>query len=178
VTELSPLRAPHHIGYVVDDLDDGVARFATTHGAGPFFAIEHLPFDEVSFLGAPALYDHSSAFAQWGPLIVELTQVHSCEPQGLRDALVGPGRGVGHIAWLTDSLSEETERLQQAGYRAFHAGRSGPVSAVWFDGGPLGHPVEVLGRAPELEGFYAALTEAASGWDGRDPLRAAADLLP
>lgn len=167
---------PHHVGYVVEDLETAAARFAATHGGGPFFAIEHLPFEEVTFLGEAAHYDHSSAFGVWGPLIAELTVVHACEPQGLRDALVAPGGGIGHIGFLADSLTAETLRLQEAGYRPFHAGRSGVASAVWFEGGPLGHPLEVLQRRPELESFYAAVRAASAGWDGREPLRSAAAL--
>jgi catechol 2,3-dioxygenase-like lactoylglutathione lyase family enzyme len=168
----------HHIGYVVDDLEAAVARFAATYGAGPFFAIEHMHFDAVSYLGGPAQYDHSSAFGQWGPIIVELSQVHAAEPSGLRDALVKPGGGIGHVAWLCDSLSEETARLEAAGFRAFHAGRTGPASAVWFDGAPLlGHPVEVLERRPEILGFYAGIAAAAEDWDGREELRSASVLF-
>jgi hypothetical protein len=168
----------HHVGYVVDDLSAGVARFVATHGAGPFFAIEHMPFDEVSYLGEPAHYDHSSAFGQWGPIIVELTQVHDARPDGLRDALVKAGAGIGHIAWLTDSLPQESARLEAAGFTPFHAGRTGPASAVWFDGGPLfGHPVEVLERRAEILGFYEGIATAALDWDGREPLRPAAVLF-
>jgi hypothetical protein len=149
-----------------------------THGAGPFFVIEHMQFDEVTYLGEPAHYDHSSAFGQWGPIIVELSQVHEAEPTGLRAALVAPGGGIGHVAWLADSLSDETARLEAAGFHPFHAGRTGPASAVWFDGGPLlGHPIEVLERRPEILGFYAGIAAAAESWDGRDPLRPASVLF-
>ena len=162
----------HHIGYGVEDLRSGVERFAASFGAGPFFAMEHLEFDEVTFRGAPAIYDHSSAFGAWGELIVELTQVHDAQPDGLREALVAPGDGVGHVAWLTDSLAEEIERLQQLGLTPFHTGRAGPASAVWFDGGAtFGHPVEVLQRRDELLGFYAMVRRAADLWDGSEPLR-------
>jgi Glyoxalase/Bleomycin resistance protein/Dioxygenase superfamily len=163
---------PHHVGYVVDDLRAGVERFAAIFGAGPFYAMEHIAFDEVTYRGEPALYDHSSAFGRWGPIIVEVTEVHDAQPAGLRDALVGPGGGVGHIAWLAESLGDEAARLQEAGLIPFHTGRTGPVSAVWFDGGPLvGHPIEVLQRRDELLGFYAMVREASVGWDGADPLR-------
>jgi hypothetical protein len=159
------LPAITHVGYVVEELEPAVERFAATHGAGPFFAIEHMVFDEVTYRGEPAVYDHSSAFAQWGPIIVELSQVFACEP-------------AGHVGWLADSLEQETARLQAAGFSAFHAGRTGPASAVWFDGGPLfGHPVEVLERRPEIVGFYAGIAAAAEGWDGRDVLRPAAELF-
>ena len=164
--------AIHHVGYVVASLERDVPRFAAAFGAGPFFAMEHIAFDEVTYRGAPAVYDHSSAFGRWGEIIVELTEVHDAQPAGLRDALTAPGAGIGHVAWLAESLPAETERLRAAGLKPFHTGRTGPASAVWFDGGPLfGHPVEVLERREELLGFYAMVRSAAEGWDGSDPLR-------
>lgn len=165
---LSPL---HHVGYVVANLGRDVPRFAAATGAGPFYAMEHIVFDEVTYLGEPANYDHSSAFGAWGPLIVELTQVHEVGPDGLRESLAGPG-GIGHVAWLADSLDEETARLAALGITPFHAGRTGPASAVWFDGGELfGHPIEVLERRDELMRFYAMVRESSIGWDGSAPLQ-------
>lgn len=161
----------HHVGYAVEDLRSGVARFAAAFGAGPFFAMEHIVFDELTYRDRPAVYDHSSAFGQWGPILVELTQVHDAQPAGLRHALVAPGGGVGHVAWLADSLPEETERLTSVGLVPFHTGRTGPASAVWFDGGPFGHPVEVLERRDELLGFYAMVRREAESWDGSEPFR-------
>ena len=165
------LPAIHHLGYVVEDLHRDVPRFAAVTGAGPFYAMEHIPFDEVTYRGEPAVYDHSSAFGAWGPLIVELTQVHDAQPAGLRDSLVAPGGGVGHVAWLADSLEAEAARLAALGIEPFHAGRTGPASAVWFGGARFGHPIEVLERRDELLGFYAMVREAAVGWDGSEPLR-------
>ncbi len=163
----------HHVGYVVEHLRAGVERFAHDTGAGPFFAMEHIAFDEVTYDGGPAVYDHSSAFGAWGPILVELTQVHDAQPAGLAAALTAPGAGVGHVAWLADDLDAETARLEAAGLRAFHTGRTGPVSAAWFTGPPFGHPVEVLQRSEPLLGFYAMLRAAADGWDGSEPFRPA-----
>jgi len=164
----------HHVGYVVDDLAAGVERAVATLGAGPFFAIEHVPFDAVTFEGEPAAYDHSSAFGVWGPLLMEITVVHDAQPAGLAEAFVAPGGGIGHVAWLAADLEAETARLTALGCEPFHTGRSGPVSAVWFHGGPLlAHPIEVLQRVDPILGFYAMLRESAQGWDGTDPLRQA-----
>jgi hypothetical protein len=100
---------------------------------------------------------------------------HDAEPAGLRERLAAPGTGVGHVAWLAESLEAETERLTRGGLRAFHAGRTGPASAVWFDGSDLGHPIEVLQRRDELGRFYDGVHRAAEGWDGSAPLRPAAE---
>lgn len=147
-------------------------EFTAATGAGPFFGMEHIVFEEVSFENRPAVYDHSSAFGQWGPILVELTEVHAADPPAFRDALVAPGGGIGHIAWLADSLDEEVARLRHLGIEPFHAGRTGPASAVWFDGGALfGHPIEVLQRRQEILGFYEMVRSSADGWDGSEPLR-------
>jgi catechol 2,3-dioxygenase-like lactoylglutathione lyase family enzyme len=161
----------HHVGYVVEDIPRAVAWAVSALGAGPFFVIEHLEFDEVSYNGAPAAYDHSSAFGRWGEIGLELTQVHSAAPAGLAAAVGGPAPRVGHVAWLADDLEAEGARL---GLPLFHTGRAGPVRAHWFDArATLGHHVEVLQRSPELRGFHARIRAAADGWDGRDPLRPA-----
>ncbi len=162
----------HHIGYAVRDLRAGVTRFSAATGAGPFFAMEHIVFDEVTYRHEPAVYDHSSAFGQWGPLLIELTEVHDAQPAGLRDSLARPGAGIGHAAWLADSLEDEVARLEARGLVAFHTGRAGPASAVWLLGDELfGHPIEVLERRDELERFYAMVRDASQDWDGLEPLR-------
>ncbi len=161
----------HHVGYVVDDLRAGIERFAADFGTGPFFVMEHIAFEAVTYRGGPADYDHSSGFGAWGPILVELTEVHDARPAGLAAALTAPGGGLGHAAWLADDLEAETARLTALGLEPFHTGRTGPASAVWFGGGRLGHPVEVLQERDEILGFYAMVRAAADGWDGADPYR-------
>jgi catechol 2,3-dioxygenase-like lactoylglutathione lyase family enzyme len=164
----------HHVGYVVDDLREAIPRAIATLETGPFFLIEHLAFDETTYRGAPATYDHSSAFAACaGGLLVELTQVHSATPPALQERL-GGRTGLGHVAWLTDDLAAETARLTAAGIEPFHSGRTGPASAVWFDAtATLGHHIEVLQSAPPLLSFYESIRAARAAWDGStDPIRA------
>jgi catechol 2,3-dioxygenase-like lactoylglutathione lyase family enzyme len=137
----------HHVGYVVPDLPRAIEWWTRTLGAGPFVVLEHIPFDEVTYEGAPALYDHSSAFGSYGAILVELTVVHVASP-GLNERLVG--HGVGHVGMLSDDLDAYETDLP-----LFHTGRSGPVRAHWYDGrATLGHHVEVLQRCPEILGLY------------------------
>jgi catechol 2,3-dioxygenase-like lactoylglutathione lyase family enzyme len=161
----------HHIGYVVEDLEAAIPDAIATLGTGPFFLIEHMTFDETTYLGAPAEYDHSSGFAACGDVLVELTQVYDAQPPALREAL-GGRLGMGHVGYVVDDQAAEVARLQAAGLRPFHTGKTGPASAVWLDGSDLlGHHVEVLQSAPPLLDFYASIRAAADGWDGSDPIR-------
>jgi catechol 2,3-dioxygenase-like lactoylglutathione lyase family enzyme len=163
---------PHHVGYVVDSLEEAAARFAAL-GAGPFLHIGHVALDWATFEGSPATYDHETAFGQWGPLIVEISRIHAADPPGLREFFAPrPAPQIGHVAWLVDDLDAESARLQALGLPLVHAGGSGPVAAHWHDGGVvLGHPVEVLRRCPEILGLYAAVRAASLDWDGSAPLR-------
>ena len=167
-----PLPPIGHVGYVVDDIEPGVAWAVRTLGAGPFFVVSHLPFDVCTYNGEPAEYDHSSAFGQWGEIKVELTVVHSARPRELGEVIGGPGPKVGHIGMLVDDLEAESAALAAGGVPVFHTGSSGPVSARWHDArAQLGHHIELLQRGPEIEGFYELIRSSSVGWDGSEPIR-------
>jgi catechol 2,3-dioxygenase-like lactoylglutathione lyase family enzyme len=171
----APLRPFHHLGYVVDDLPRAVHWAVDNFGAGPFFVMEHMPFDAVTFEGEPGTYDHSTALGQWGPVRLELTVVHGASPPGLAAMLGGPPTPrLGHVAWLAEDLEAESARLQAAGLRLFHTGRAGPVHAHYFDArATLGCHIEVHQQGPELLAFYELMRSSAEGWDGSETLRPA-----
>ena len=170
MTEIGPDR---HVGYVVDDLENAAQQLAATVGAGPFLHIGHVPLATATYRGHPAHYDHSTAFGAWGPILIEISQIHAAEPAGLREFMTPAARpAIGHLGWLVDDLDTAGAELERNGSELVHAGGSGPVQARWHDASSvLGHPVEILRRCPEIEGFYAAIHAAARGWDGSRPLR-------
>lgn len=54
----SPFRAqlgePHHVAYLVEDIEETVGRLVDQLGAGPFFHIERVPLENVRSRGEPA----------------------------------------------------------------------------------------------------------------------------
>jgi hypothetical protein len=166
----------HHIGYWVDDLGEAQARWGQDLGVGPFQVIEHVPFDSFVLTAGgerhgDVVFDHSAAFAAWGPVVVELGQVHACDGRLAAAYRIAPG-AVSHVSWVVPDLAEESARLAHLGCRLINTARSGPVSVAWHDGGPLfPHPVEVHqdndvisgmhGRLAALRGRPAAPPEAA-----------------
>src|SRR5579875_2478347 len=123
---MSPPPAITHVGYVVEDLESAARRFARATGAGPFLCIEHVPLVDVTYRGQPGRYDHSTAFGQWGPLMLELSVVHDAAPDGLRAFLAGRGApALGHAGWLADDLDAESARLEAEGMPLVHTGGAG-----------------------------------------------------
>ncbi len=167
----------HHIGYYVDDLEEAVARAVRDLGIGPFLVHEHVTFDafdvapDVAPGGGPVLFDHSAAFAAWGPVVLELGEVHAIDPALAGAYGVSPG-AVSHVSWVVDDLGPEGERLTGLGCAPINTARTGPIHVAWHAGGPLfPHPVEVHEANPAILGMHARLAALADGWDGSEPAR-------
>jgi hypothetical protein len=152
----------HHVGYWVDDLGSAQARWSQDLGVGPFQVIEHVPFDSfvLTVDGQQChdvVFDHSAAFAAWGPIVVELGQVHAIDDRLAAAYRVAPG-AVSHISWVVPDLAEESERLARLGCALINTARSGPISVAWHDGGPLfPHPIEVHQRGDVITGMHDRL---------------------
>lgn len=170
------MRPLHHLGYWVDDLDEGIDRAIRTLGVGPFLVHEHVRFEAFTLADGtavddPAYFDHSAAFASWGSVVLELAVVHSVDPW-LATAYGLGSPGLGHVSWVVDDLEVESARLENEGCRLIHTASSGAVAVAWHDGGPLfPHPIEVHRAGPPILGMHARLTALADGWDGRDTRR-------
>jgi hypothetical protein len=103
------------------------------------------------------LFDHSAAFAAWGPIVVELGQVHAIDPRLAREYAVRPG-AISHVSWVVDDLTAESDRLCRLGCRPINTARTGPISVAWHHGGPLfPHPIELHRRNPVIDGMHAGL---------------------
>ncbi len=170
------MTGPHHFGYWVPDLAAAAEQAARTLGIGPFLVHRHVTFDTFRMadgteISDPAFFDHTAAFAAWGPLVLELAEVHSVDP-GLAAAYgIGFDR-VGHVSWVTEDLAAEGARLTAAGCRLIHEAVSGAVHVAWYDGGSLfPHPIELHRAGAPILGMHGRLTAAARDWDGRDLLR-------
>lgn len=165
-TGRSPLGPPVQVAYGVTDLARAAASFSASTGAGPFVLVEHIALRSAGIAGRPGEFDHSSAYGQWGPVMVELVEEHT-------PPLVEPGSGVHHVAFMVPSLDAAAAWCVATGWpellRAETTG--GQVFAFHDARDRLGHLVELYEPSERLLGFYRTVADAAAGWDGTDPVR-------
>jgi len=166
----------HHVGYWVDDLDSALMRWNADLGVGPFQVIEHVPFEEFVLMvdgqeHHDVVFDHSAAFASWGPVVVELGQVHAIDDRlaaayginpaayGINPAANGANPGaVSHVSWVVPDLEQESARLARLGCRLINTARSGPISVAWHHGGSLfPHPIELHHHNDVIAGMHDRL---------------------
>lgn len=163
MSEQPKRRGLHHIGYWVDNLDVAMADATRLLGVGPFKVLEHIDLGQFRFRGSEsAVLDHSAAFTAWGPVLLELNQVHAVEPPELRAALGIKHGAVSHVSWTTDDLDAEGDHMAAAGCALLTTSVGGAV-ANWFSGGPLfGHPIEIHQPPERVLNFWKSIIDESS----------------
>jgi hypothetical protein len=165
--------APAQIAYHVPDPERAAQRLARRFGWGPFFLFEHIALARCLYRGAPARFDHTSAYGQAGDLMVELITQHDDSPSVLRERFEATATGVHHVARFVADLPAALEAARADGTAVALEARtaSGTDFAMLDTVADLGHMVELYVGEGDLLKFYRYVRRAAEGWDGGTPLR-------
>ncbi|GAA1874809.1 hypothetical protein GCM10009836_64940 [Pseudonocardia ailaonensis] len=144
------------IAYLVDDLGAAAERWAA-RGVGPFLRRARTRL-EASRDGRPVVHDLSIALAQWGPVMLELVELHETGVPELRYP-----QGVHHVAEFVDSVAEARAASVARGWPIaidLVSPQAGPV--VFADArAELGHFVEYYEPSEAILALYARVKESA-----------------
>lgn len=163
---------PVQLAYAVGDVYVAAQQWVDQFGAGPFFIRSHIAVSDVIYRGQPATFDHSSAYGQWGEIMVELVQDHGIAPSVVRERFGPTESGLHHVAFMVADLDAATTWCAELGYSLAMSATSSPTRFHFIDSVvTLGHMIELYQRSERLHGFYAMVREAAQDWDGTEPLR-------
>jgi len=159
--------------YVVNDVFAAAQRMTDLVGAGPFFVLEHIALSESLYRGKPVMFDHTSAYGQCGPIMIELVQQNNDGPSAFRDMYAPGEEGLHHVASFTDDFDAEVARYAALGFEAANlATTTGGTKFAYIDTtAVLGHMVEFYQDEQEVRDFYGMVAEASIGWDGTDLVR-------
>ena len=163
---------PVQIAYFVSDIRASALSMSETFGAGPFFVVDNIELEWGEHRGKPCHFVHSSAYGQWGELMLELVQQVSEGPSPFRDLFAAGEEGLHHVACFVDSVDQTIDRFADLGHplAAKAKAKIGTEFAFIDTSEPLGHMIEVYVRDDALAGFYRLVRDAARDWDGRDLL--------
>ena len=161
------------IAYFTSDARRSALDAAARFGAGPFFLVERIPLAWGELRGRAGTFVHTSAYGQWGEVMLEFVQQDEEGPSPFRDMYAPGETGIHHVAMMVDSLADSYTEVSVQGLTI--AARAQTVTGTEFafidTVAELGHMVEIYERTPALEGFYAHVRAASVGWDGVDPVR-------
>ena len=155
------------------DFAAALAFWTKTMGVGPFFALDHVKLEDVTYRGAQADIDFSMVIGYWGDIQVELIRQHNDAPS-IYKAWRDEGReGVHHVCILVDDMDVAREVCAEAGAVVVQQGKvAGGGEVIYVDtGGGPGTMVEILKTGAGGREFFGMMREAARSWDGTDPVR-------
>jgi hypothetical protein len=177
VNPVSPqLGEPHHIAYVVEDIEATVAGLADRMGAGPFFLVENVPLENVLSRGEPAALIHDSAFGSFGGGAIELMEVARAAPARVGERFSAPRPRIQHVAYVVSpaEVAGVRESLDRHGLPQYLSAELGETRNTFHDGSAsLGHDIEIHDDVEGLRDFFEMVRGAGEEWDGSDPLRPA-----
>ena len=167
--------AVRQLAYKVNDLEAAAAAHHRQFGSGPFFVLRHVALASSHHRGIERPFDHSSAYGQWGSVMVELVVQHNPDPSALHDMFPhGSGaEGLHHAALFVDDLEAAIARFDSEGapLAQLSVTQGGTAFAFVDTRASLGHMLELYEPTPQLTGFYDFVAAAAKGWDGTDLIR-------
>lgn len=161
------------VAYFVPDAREAARRMVGLHGAGPFHVIDRIELEWGEVRGQRCDFLHTSAYGQWGDVMMELVQQDREGPSPFRE-MYPPGEfGLHHMAVMVDDLPATYERVAAAGFElAARAETTTGTEFAFVDTvDEFGHMVEVYEATRGLRAFYELVRHSAEQWDGSDPIR-------
>ena len=161
------------IAYFVADVRAAAAAHSATFGSGPYFVAEHIALRLSLHRGQAAPLDHSSAYGQWGGVMIEFVQQNNDGPSVFRDLYPDGGEGLHHVALFVDDLAAARAHFEEQGFpTALYAEMNDGFAFAMMDAvARYGHFIELYEGVPQLTGFYDLVRAAHEGWDGQDVIR-------
>jgi hypothetical protein len=159
--------------FIVPDLEAAMHEWLRAGDVGPFVVMSHVRPENGIYRGVPAELEMSCAFAQAGPMQIELIEQHDDGPSVYRDVYPAGAGGFHHLCyWANGTIAEEAVLFRARGIEAGYTASFGPLNFAYFDARKeLGCFLEVLERDPGTMALFDSIAEAARGWDGSDPIR-------
>ena len=161
------------VAYYVPDAREAARAHSQAFGSGPYFVADHIPLSLARYRGEPGVFDHTSAYGQWGDVMIEMVQVNSQEASVFSDLYPRGGPGFHHIALIVDDLAETMKSFQAMGFEEGFYGEVAPGAgfAMMDATRQFGHFIELYEPQPMLLGVYHLVRSASINFDGTNVIR-------
>ena len=169
ILKLGPVR---QIGYVVKDIEKAMQEWVQL-GVGPWFYTENVPVENFHYMGKPYDLKMSIALSNSGNIQIELIQQRNDVPSLYRDFLQTYGEGVQHISHWVKGFDEKSKLLIDVGYKVGHSGNIASECrfGYFFRNHLPGPIIEISENSDFIEEYFKSVADAATNWDGSDPIR-------
>jgi len=157
------------IAYFVPDVREAARAHHALFGSGPYYVADNIALTRALHRGTARQLDHSSAYGQWGEVMIEFCQQNNPGPSAFHDVYPeGSGRfGLHHVALFVEDLDTAVARFMAEGHQlALDAAMTDGFRYVFVDTlARHGHMIELYEPAPTLTAFYETVRSSAGDFD-------------
>jgi len=162
------------LAYFCADIRAAALAHHRRFGSGPYFVADNIPLATSVHRGVERLFDHSSAYGQWGDVMIEFVQQNNSGPSAMHDLYPeGSGRwGLHHAALWVEDVDRAARRMAKEGFPPAQRSvmNDGFVFVFVDTSATYGHMLELYAPTGTLVDFYGAVADAARGWQGGEVL--------
>lgn len=168
--------AVRQLAFIPKDFDAALKFWTETMGVGPFFHLEHIHLEDVTFRGQPIEYDTTAAIGYWGDIEIELLRQHNSGPSMITEWLESGKDGLHHIRIDVDDLDRAEKEFQAMGGTTLQsANMPGGGQYVMMEMPNSVPIIEMNILHPSFTKLFDYMRRAAREWDGHDGLRPVPD---
>tara|TARA_B110000438_G_scaffold288201_1_gene321369 strand:+ start:393 stop:974 length:582 start_codon:yes stop_codon:yes gene_type:complete len=150
------------ICWSVPDIEEACKKWQESFNVGPFFLYKHIQLKNARYRNAESSFDHSSAYAQWGDIMIELLHDHTQGPSPVSEIVTPNATGVHHTATFVENFKSATMELKSKGFEeVFYAETSSGSPFAFYDTRSLlGHFLEIYEPNENLKNFYQMVKDS------------------
>ncbi len=127
----------HQIGLVVHDLEKAAATYYSTFGIGPFSIVPEVRFNGIILRGQPTNSKAKVAFADSGPVQIELIQ--PLEGENIYTEFLRSGHeGLHHLGFEVDNFESMLAKFQRHGIEPIFWKSYRSMAFAYLDTGKIG----------------------------------------
>jgi hypothetical protein len=168
--------AIRQLAFVPDDPDATLKFWIESMGVGPFYKLEHLPYEDVIYRGKPISIDVSVALACWGDLQIEIVMQHDDVVSGYTESNNARRNGLHHVLVESDDVDAlHASWLARGAIELMTGNVPGSGRFIYLDVGDGGPHVELVHLTPKVYRLFDYIRDQARIWDGSDPIRVVPD---
>lgn len=168
---------PHHasepimqVGYVVDDLDEGIRQWLDQAGVGPWTVFRGVTLDG-RYRDQDTTVTMDVAMGYSGEVQIELMQITSSTPSPYATGDGQPLAGPHHVAWITDDLDAAVESARGRGLEVLFRAANPSTQVAYVHAPDRPGVIFEYIQGEGLREMVAYGIEQSRTWDGSDPVR-------
>lgn len=156
------------LGFVVENLDAGIAAWSARLGLGPWTVFRNIDL-QCTFRGAPSRPLIDIALAYQGEMQIELIQQRNDASSPYLPFVKAGQFGLHHHAVLCERIDADVDRLQKAGMSLACDIRMPSGRYVYLDSPTPGDRtfLELIEATPTMLDMWRAGISASAAWDGK-----------